>query len=225
MRLLTGSSLGWLQSRKNRYRYHLESLPSDNLKKDSTAVEASGRVSFRCFGLAMLISITSLGFTYCVGIKARKRRLAKLDDNEGQIMSDRPVPPCSNAVKDRLLHFRKRSLCRLADQFFQTLDAEHFIPFIEDLDEPIGVKNQAVAIGQVNLVRAFRRSRIGETTEDAALRIQSTEAAIRDQHCWRVPCGGKRYTTTAPNKTTCCHREVKAVGCYAIVYELVKASQ
>lgn len=64
-------------------------------------------------------------------------------------------------------------------------DAEHFIPFIEDLDEPIGVKNQAVAIGQVNLVRAFRRSRIGETTEDAALRIQSTEAAIRDRHCWR----------------------------------------
>lgn len=163
----------------------------------------------------MLISITSLGFTYCVGIKARKRRLAKLDDNEGQIISDRPVPPCSNAVKDRLLHFRKRSLCRLADQFFQTLDAEHFIPFIEDLDEPIGVKNQAVARGQVNLVRAFRRSRIGETTEDA----------IRDQHCRRVPCGGKRYTTTAPDKTTCCHREVKAVRCYAIVYQLVKASQ
>src|SRR5215469_723836 len=105
------------------------------------------------------------------------------------------------------------------------LDAEHFIPFIEDLDEPIGVKNQAVAGGQVNFVRAFRRSRIGETTEDAALRIESTEAAIRDQHCWRVPCGGKRYTTTAPDKTTCCHREVKAVRCYAIVYELVKASQ
>ena len=129
--------------------------------------------------------------TFCFGIEARKKRLAKLDDNEGQIIGERPMPPRSDAVKDCLPHFRKRSLCRLADQFLQTFDTEHFISSIEDLDESIRVKNQPIAGGQLNFVRAFRRSRIGETTEDAALRIEKTEAAIRDKHCWRVAgCGG-----------------------------------
>src|SRR5215469_5679595 len=152
-------------------------------------------------------------------------RLAKLDDNKGHVISERAVSPCSDTVEDRLSHFRKCSLCRLADQLFEAFDAEHFVTLIEDLDKPVGVKNQAVPRVQVNFVGGLRWSCIAEATEDPALRSEQAETTIRDQHCRGMACGGKGQAAAALDKMTGGHREVKTVRRDAIMHEVVKRPQ
>ena len=148
--------------------------------------------------------------------------LANLDDNEGHVVGQRAVAPRSHTVKNGLPHFRKRSFGRLAHQLFQALDAEHVAATVKNLDESVGVKDEAVARHEFNFLRRLGRRGLGETAEDPVLRSEQADSAIGNEHGWRLARGGKSHAPAALTKTGCGHGEKKAVHGDAIVHEVVK---
>src|SRR5271165_6168026 len=118
--------------------------------------------------------INSLGHPNTLA--SRVTALAKLenfDDNQRHIVvGEGATSPRHHAVQDRLLQFRNRSPCRSEDKLFKPFDSEHVAPAVEDLDEPVGVESQTVAGCKFNFIHRFGRHHLGETTENAALRIE-----------------------------------------------------
>jgi hypothetical protein len=67
--------------------------------------------------------------------------LAKLDEDEGNIIGRGGAAPRCHGVKNGLPHFRKWSLGRFAYERCQTFDTKHFFPIIKNLDEAVSVED------------------------------------------------------------------------------------
>lgn len=80
------------------------------------------------------------------------RVLANFDDNQGNVVGERPLAPRSHAVKNGLSHFRKRSFGRLAYQRFQALDAYQVFAAVKDLGKTVRVEYEPVARCELNLI-------------------------------------------------------------------------
>src|SRR6516162_6518279 len=151
--------------------------------------------------------------------------LANLNDHERQIVGERTVPPSSDTVENRLLHLSKSFLGRFTYQYLEAVNAEHLVLCVEDLGEAVRVKNQPIAAGQVNFLVRLRRNCIREAAKDATVRIEAPQIAVRNEHGGRMPRSREDHVAAMLDKSGSRHREVKTVGCNAVVHEVVQASQ
>lgn len=112
------------------------------------------------------------------GCSALCLELANFDDNQGYVIGHSAVPPRRDVIQNGLFHFRKCSRGRLADQLFESRNAEHVAATVEHLDEPIGVENQTVAGRKFDFFGRRRLRGLGEATEDASARLEQANGAV-----------------------------------------------
>jgi len=157
--------------------------------------------------------------------RSKRRGLTKLNEDEGEIVGERAVAPGGDAVEDGLLHFGKGLGNGAADKFLKTIDTQHFFRGIEDFGEAVCVKDQAIAGDQFDIVRGLGRNGVGETAEDAALRVEAVETATREEHGGRMSGGGESHAAAALEEASRGHGEIETVGADAIVDEIVEVTQ
>ena len=89
------------------------------------------------------------------------------------------VPCLHAATPSRMVFFiSERSRGRLADQRFQSLEAEHLVVFVKDFFKPVRVENQPITGIEVDFFGGFGWRCFRETAKNAALRIDQPDFAV-----------------------------------------------